>query len=386
MRLLLTLGAVLIAGCATVSDSSINPLNWFGSNSPAAKMAELPEIKAAVVLPVLWQASAGSSGEAVFSPVIAKGSVFAAAVDGTVSRFDLSNGKQIWRVNAGERLSSGVGSDGDLVVVGTGKGDVIAMDADGVVVWKAKVTSEVLAAAVVSGDQVIVRSADSRIYGFNAKDGKRRWIYQRATPTLAVRSPSGVAPFRGNLYAGFSGGKMIALTSGNGNVRWEATVALPKGATEIERVTDVVGLPFTSEREVCAVAYQGRVACFDVTNGSVLWSRDMSSTSGVGGDMRIILVSDEKGGVHALDRSSGNSLWKQDRLFLRNLSVPVSLGAQVVVADIQGYIHVLAHESGAFIGRAPTDGSPISTNPIRFDRGFLVQTRNGNIFAFGLPQ
>ena len=179
---------------------------------------------------------------------------------------------------------------------------------------------------------------------------------------------------------------MIALTSGNGNVRWEATVALPKGATEIERVTDVVGLPFTSEREVCAVAYQGRVACFDVTNGSVLWSRDMSSTSGVGGDMRIILVSDEKGGVHALDRSSGNSLWKQDRLFLRNLSVPVSLGAQVVVADIQGYIHVLAHESGAFIGRAPTDGSPISTNPIRFDRGFLVQTRNGNIFAFGLPQ
>lgn len=385
MRLLLVLALIVVGGCATVADSSINPMNWFGSKSPAAKMAELPEIKASVTLRLLWQASAGSSGDAVFSPAIANGSVFAAAADGNVTRFDLTTGRQIWRASAGERLSSGVGSDGDLVVVGTSKGDVIAMNGDGVMMWKAKVTSEVLAAAVVTGDFVIVRSADSRIYGLNAKDGKRRWIYQRATPTLAVRSPSGVALLRGNLYAGFSGGKMIALTASNGGVRWESTVALPKGATEIERVTDVVGLPFTSDREVCAVAYQGRVACFDANNGTVLWSRDMSSTSGVGGDARLILVSDDKGGVHALDRSGGNSLWKQDKLFLRNLSAPISLGAQVAVADIQGYVHLLAHESGAFVGRVPTDGSAISTNPVSLDRGLLVQTRNGNIFAFGAP-
>ena len=286
MRFLVILPLCLMVGCATVADSSINPLNWFGSKSPAAKMAELPEIKVSVTLRTLWQASAGSSGDAVFSPVLAKGSIFAAAADGSVSRFDATNGKQIWRVNAGERLSSGVGSDGDLVVVGTGKGDVIALNGDGVLVWKAKVTSEVLAAPVVSGDLVIVRSADSRIYALNTRDGKRRWIYQRAAPALAVRSPSGVSLLRGNVYAGFSGGKMLALTLSNGGVKWESTVALPKGATEIERVTDVVGLPLVSEREVCAVAYQGRVACFDANNGTVLWSRDMSSTSGLGGDAR----------------------------------------------------------------------------------------------------
>ena len=378
--------AVLVTGCATVTDSSLNPMNWFGSKSPAAKMAELPEIKASVTLRTLWQVSAGGAGDAVFSPAIANGSVFAAAADGNVSRFDSTTGRQIWRVSSGERLSSGVGSDGDLVVVGTSKGDVIAFNGDGVLIWKARVTSEVLAAAVVTGDLVIVRSADSRIYGLNAKDGKRRWIYQRATPTLAVRSPSGVSLLRGNLYAGFSGGKMIALTASNGGMRWESTVSVPKGATEIERVTDVVGLPFTSDREICAVAYQGRIACFDSNNGTVLWARDMSSTSGVGGDSRVILVSDDKGGVHALDRSTGNSLWKQDKLFLRNLSAPLSLGAQVVaVADIQGFVHLLSRESGAFVGRIATDGSAISTNPIMFDRGILVQTRNGNIFAFGAP-
>lgn len=186
---------------------------------------------------------------------------------------------------------------------------------------------------------------------------------------------------RGNAYAGFAGGKMVAIALSNGGVRWESTVALPKGATEIERVTDVVGLPLVSEREACAVAYQGRVACIDANNGTVLWSRDMSSTSGLGWDARTIYVSDDKGGVHALDRASGNSLWKQDKLFLRNLSAPIGLGSAVAVADVQGYVHLLARDSGAFVGRMATDGSPISTNPLILDGGFLVQTRNGGVFS-----
>ena len=99
--------AVLVTGCATVTDSSLNPMNWFGSKSPAAKMAELPEIKASVTLRTLWQVSAGGAGDAVFSPAIANGSVFAAAADGNVSRFDSTTGRQIWRVSSGERLSSG---------------------------------------------------------------------------------------------------------------------------------------------------------------------------------------------------------------------------------------------------------------------------------------
>ncbi len=381
MRLFAILAVSVLAGCASVSDSSMNPLNWFGSTSPSAKMAELTEIKASVTLRTVWRAAVGNSGKAIFSPAIAKGSVFAAAEDGNVTRFDAVTGREIWRVSAGERLSGGVGSDGDLAVVATGKGDVIAFSGEGVLLWKSRVTSEVLAAPVVSGDLVIVRSADSRIYGLNAKDGKRRWVYQRATPALSVRSPAGVAAMRGNAYAGFAGGKMVAIALSNGGVRWESTVALPKGATEIERVTDVVGLPLVSEREACAVAYQGRVACIDANNGTVLWSRDMSSTSGLGWDARTIYVSDDKGGVHALDRASGNSLWKQDKLFLRNLSAPIGLGSAVAVADVQGYVHLLARDSGAFVGRMATDGSPISTNPLILDGGFLVQTRNGGVFS-----
>jgi len=228
---------------------------------------------------------------------------------------------------------------------------------------------------------VIVRSADGRLFALDARDGKRRWLYQRSSPPLSVRSPVGMVADRGYLLTGFAGGKLVSIALANGSVRWETTVALPRGATELERVTDVVGLPIVAEREVCAAAYQGRTGCFELANGNALWSRELSSTAGLAIDARYVFVSDDKGAVHALDRAGGATIWKQDRLFLRRLSAPLALGREVAVGDVEGYVHFLSRESGAFVGRAATDGSPIRSLLVRLESGFLVQTQSGNLYA-----
>jgi outer membrane protein assembly factor BamB len=387
----LALGAVpLLAGCgggSMVSNAidNINPMNWFGSRSAAPQMAALPELANSVAVSTLWQANIGNSQQAVFSPAVTGDSVYAAASDGAITRLDGGSGKQLWRINAGERLTGGVGTDGKLVVVGSGKGEVLAFDASGSALWKTQVSSEVLAPPQVSDEVVVVRSVDSRIFGLDAKDGKRKWYYQRSTPALTVRSPAGISISRGVVYAGFAGGKLVAINLSNGAVRWEATVALPRGTTELERVTDVIGLPVVTEREVCTVAYQGRIGCFELAGGQAVWGREMSSTSGLSLDARYVFVSDDKGAVHALDRIGGSSVWKQDKLRLRNLSAPLALGREIVVADIQGYVHFLARDSGAFVGRVATDGSPVSTNPVLLPGGgFLIQTRNGGLYAFNV--
>ena len=64
-------------------------------------------------------------------------------------------------------------------------------------------------------------------------------------------------------------GKLLALDLSNGNIGWEATVATPKGASELERLVDVVGRPVVDAERVCASAYRGRVACFDLIRGTV---------------------------------------------------------------------------------------------------------------------
>ena len=381
---------LLVAACgggSMVSNAieSMNPMNWFGSRSAAPQMAPLPPLTNSIAVGTLWQANIGNSQQAVFSPAVAGDSVYAAAYDGAITRLDAGSGKQLWRINAGERLTGGVGSDGKLVAVGSGKGEVLAFDVNGTALWKTQVSSEVLAAPQVADGVVVVRSADGRIFGLDVKDGKRKWYYQRFAPALTVRSPVGISISRRVAYAGFAGGKLVAIQLDNGAVRWEATVALPRGTTELERVTDVIGLPVVTEREVCAVAYQGRIGCFDLATGQTVWGREMSSTSGLSLDARYAFVSDDKGAVHALDRIGGTSVWKQDKLRLRNLSAPLALGGEIVVADIQGYVHFLARDSGAFVGRVATDGSPVSTNPVMLPNGgFLIQTRNGGLYAFSV--
>ena len=260
------------------------------------------------------------------------------------------------------------------------EGEVITLDADGKTPWRARVSSEVLAPPEIAGDLVIVRSADSRIFALDARDGRRRRVYQRQAPALAVRNPAGLAVRGGFVFAGFSGGKLVALSLTNGGLRWEGTVSVPKGTTELKRVTDVIGLPWVGDREACAVAFQA---------GGVLRPRQRQPAVGTRhvvverarGRCPLRYVSEDRGAVSALERASGRSLWRQDRLTNRNLSAPLPLGAEIAVGDLQGFVHLLARDSGAFVGRIATDGSALRTAPVALPNGFLVQTSGGTLYA-----
>ena len=158
-------------------------------------------------------------------------------------------------------------------------------------------------------------------------------------------------------------------------------MALPKGATELERVTDVVGEPALEGREVCVAAYQGKAACFEAASGRPLWSRDVSSLTGVSIDPRYAFVADDNGSLQALDRSTGRSVWKQDKLAHRRLSLPVPVGDVVAVGDFEGYVHFLARDTGTFTARYATGGGGVRAAPLRLPFGVLVQTQNGALHA-----
>jgi outer membrane protein assembly factor BamB len=166
------------------------------------------------------------------------------------------------------------------------------------------VSSEVLAAPVVGDDGVAVKSGDNQVFLLDAGDGGRKWVYQRATPPLSVRGAGSPVFADRYLFVGYPGGKLVALSLQNGAPVWEGAVALPKGATELDRVADVVASPVVDGRQICAVAFQGRVACFDMgQGGAMVWSRDISSVAGLAMDGRYLFVTDDKGRRHALDRS-----------------------------------------------------------------------------------
>jgi outer membrane protein assembly factor BamB len=359
-------------------------LSGCGSNKP--KIPALPELKAATPIRALWRTSVGRAEDGAFVPAIVGDSIYVAGADGGLAKLDAATGREQWRVRPLRGASAGVGANANIVVYGSARGEVVAMNAtDGKTLWQSRVSSEVQGAPLVLDDLVIARSGDARLFALDARDGKRRWLFQRTAPALTVRAPAVPVGQGGLVYAGFAGGKLAALATGNGGLRWEATVSNPKGATELERVSDVVGAPWLSEREICAVSFQGRAACFDTNTGTSLWAKDLSSRSGLSGDARLLFVSDDKGGVSALDRSTGASLWRQDQLVGRVLSAPLAVGGRIVVGDNQGYVHVLARDTGALVGRESVDGGPITAQPIAIPGGFLVQTSRGGLAAFAAP-
>ena len=369
---------LLLGGCATVSDTfdSINP---FASSGP--KMAPLPALTVASEVSVQWSASIGKAGDYTFTPAVVDKKVFVAGHNGTISR--LEDGKVVWKIDAGQPLSAGVGANARLVVVGTPKGEVLAFSADdGKPLWKARVSSEVLAAPVVGEDGVAVKSGDNQVFLFDAGDGGRKWVYQRATPPLSVRGAGSPVFADRYLFVGYPGGKLVALSLQNGAPVWEGAVALPKGATELDRGADIAASPIVDGRLICAVAFQGRVACFDMGQGGAMtWSKDISSVAGLAMDARYLFVADDKGVVHALDRSSGSSLWKQDKLKNRRLSAPVVRRGLVAVADAEGIVHFLSREDGSFSARQKTDGTPVRAPLQMLGSALLVQTTGGSVSA-----
>lgn len=369
---------LLLGGCATVSDS-IDAINPFSSGGQ--KMPSLVPFKASAEVRTAWSVSVGKAADYTFTPAVVADVAYVASRSGTV--FKLADGKVVWKIDAGQPLSAGVGANGRVLVVGTSKGEVLAFSTeDGKALWQAKVSSEVLAAPVVGDDGVAVKSGDNRVHLLDAGDGGRKWVYQRTTPALSVRSAGSPVFADRYVFVGYPGGKLVALAVQNGAPIWEGTVALPKGATELDRVADIVASPVVDGRLICAVAFQGRVACFDMgQGGAMIWSRDLSSVTGLAMDGRYVYVADDKGIISALDRQSGSSLWKQDKLKNRRLSAPVVQRGLVAVADGEGFVHFLSREDGSFAARQKTDGTPVRAPLKMLGNAVLVQTTGGSVSA-----
>ncbi len=374
---LAAVAVVLLCGCQTMGDAYDRV---FGSSKP--KIPELAPIKPTATARILWQANVGAAEKSVFFPAVANGVVYAAGRAGQIAGFDAATGNSVSRFEAGMRIATGVGVGSGLILVGADNGEILAFNDQGRSVWKAQILGELLAPPEADQGVVVVRVGDNQIHGLNASDGKPRWVYQRRTPSLSVRAHAGVVLYRGGVFAGFAGGRLIALALPTGAVGWEGVVALPRGTTELERVADITSLPAVDATQVCAVAFQGRMACFDLIRGTQRWSREVSSVAGLALDARYAYVTDDKSAVLALDKTNGTSIWKQDKLAGRRLSAPLSIGRHVIVGDIEGYVHVISRENGAFEARLPTDGSAIMAPPVALDRtSFVVQTENGGVFA-----
>jgi outer membrane assembly lipoprotein YfgL len=308
------------------------------------------------------------------------GAFIVAGDDGTVLSLEAATGTERWRAQVGSGLSAGVGTDGRFTSVVTRNNEVVVLD-QGRVLWRATLPGRVLTAPLVAGERVFVMGVDRVVHAFDAVDGRKLWVMQRPGDALTLGQVGVVSAVRDTLVVG-QGPRMTGVDPVRGTVRWEASMANPRGTNEVERLADLVGPAARVGDVLCVRAFQASVGCVDAVRGTLLWSRNASGSQAVGADDKVVVAGDGSDRLSAWRQGTGELLWTTEKFLFRGLGGVLLAGRTAVFGDSHGFVHFLDREDGQPLLRLLTDGSGIVGAPMVSGTTLLVVTRAGGLYAF----
>lgn len=351
---------------------------WGGSEK--SKPAEL-----GVNIPVLgvrqvWVAQLGSDLGASLVPHVQDSTATLASSEGIVLSIDARTGSDVWRLNLGEPLAAGVGSDGIRTAV-VSRGNELIVLKGGREQWRQRLTTQVYTPPFVAGGRVFILAADRSVMAFDAVNGHPLWSHSRSGESLVLRQSGVLLAVGDTLIAGVSG-RLVGLSPDSGSVLWETSLATPRGTNDVERIVELISPVSRVGESVCVRAFQSTVGCVDVTTATVRWMRNSSGIEGLSGDNLAVYGTQSNGNVTAWSRNDGSPIWFSERLQHRKLTAPLLLGRSVVMGDEFGVVHFLSREDGAPLNRLTTDGAGIFITPVTVAGTLIVVTRKGNIYGF----
>ena len=405
-RLIITLLALSLSGCATVSD-------WFADDEEL-EIRRLKPIEAAFEPEVKWDIHVGDGVQDYFSrlaPAVAYGKVFAASRDGIVVAMDQQTGKKIWEQDfanydnysfkkamlwysnraVSAKISGGLSVAYQSVYFGTEDGYVYALEeATGELKWKVGVKGEVISAPAVDAGVVLVNTTSGHLIALNPENGEQKWVTESDVPPLTLRGVSAPAADSGGALIGTPSGKLKVSILETGMVAWETQIASPSGATELERIVDIDVKPLVFGGNVFVVSYNGTLSAVELRTGQVIWTREYGSYRNISIDGNRLFVVDNSSNLFAIDRRSGVELWSNVGLKDRNITSATPHGEYVVVGDMFGFVHWFTQEEGKLVAQLAVgdddEDEAIFTGPVSADNILYVQTRDGKVAAVTQPQ
>jgi len=349
-KILLSLSVVLLVqGC--------------GASSNVRPPSPLVEIDSTNTVEVLWDESFGSSKEnrkLQLSTAAIDSTIFTVTSTGKLTAFNAKDGDDLWSVSLDYDITGGVGVSGKFIFLATRNGHLLALSSkNGELIWNKRITTTVLSAPIYANDKVIVQSVEGKVIALDESTGKEIWVYKKDEPSFSLRGTSSPIVIGNVVITGFATGTIVAIALENGKQIWELPVSQPSGRNEIERLSDVDAKPVVADFRLFVANYHGKIVCIDLRSGEQIWSRDLSVYRNMTIDKKNIYALDERGVMHAFSQETGSTMWQQAQFLDRNPSSPAVVGNNVLVGDMEGFVHWLNVDDGRVLGRVQIDDSAI---------------------------
>jgi outer membrane protein assembly factor BamB len=199
--------------------------------------------------------------------------------EGDVKALNLKDGSVAWVSAHGEPFEGAVslfesvegGPSTSMVVLGSRDGTLLALDAPtGRRLWTVDIGGDVRAPIARSGDTLVVQTAQNQVMGLDIASGKSRWTAGRPAPTrLTVAGHARPLVADGAVYAAFSDGYVEAYSLADGGRRWSRPLSL-KGGDFMDADAD----PQLANGRLFVASYSDGVFALDPKDGQTVWSRN----------------------------------------------------------------------------------------------------------------
>jgi outer membrane protein assembly factor BamB len=309
--------------------------------------------------------------------------------NGTLNKLNSQTGNILWQkqIEGVKSVKSGIAANAKYIALVNQNNQLIVLDNNGTKVWHVNIDSNISAAPfIVDGTNIVVlRSIGNKLIAYGLDSQKLLWQYERTAPNLLLHSKRNamISPQSGLLVGGFHNAKLASIDSKTGVQKWEQTISYSKGVTDSERINDIVGAPYVNGQNLCTASYQGKIGCFDLSNGELNWDVNFSSTKNILGDNKAIYATNTTSNISAYSYN-GTNLWTQNQLKNRNISDGISLDGYVLYSDYEGILQLLNKNNGNIVAQLQL--SPTATAFVKAGSVVLVRANNGDVYGVNITQ
>ena len=296
--------------------------------------------------------------------------------------------------------SGGIVADSTLFL-GSIEGEVVAVDiSEGSVLWEvpletsgqagggfgcapAATTLAIYGTPAVSGDLVYVGGYNGKIYAITSDSGALRWVYPREG-SLDGSIVGGLVISQGKVYFGCSDGKLYALDAATGDKNWD----FPTG-------DKIWSTPAIDGDTLFVTSFDKKLHAVDAATGKGKWEFDTAESDAGGAIIstpvvynNTVYIGSFDRHLYAVDATDGTQVWqfpvgdevdnKPESWFWAK---PVICDNTIYAGNLDGKVYILNAESGNEVVDAIDLGSPISSWPVLVDGSIIIASEDGRVWA-----